>query len=186
VLSAPVTFIDAVRASTADLRGSANGHLSVTELEVPPGADVEGRLEYYYDSCGAAPPSPVPAGVVRMPVFSRLVPAGEKQPHYLTDLGPQSVRRSVAIYNAGLGPAFARISIRRPHYIGESPLIQLAPIPADMLVQIPAATLPTCEAATATSPWWVTVTDVTVDQPGFSFVTTLRNGKTDVGTIVSP
>jgi hypothetical protein len=146
--------------------------LWVSRLEVPSGIHVEGRLELWNaDSPPGAPGPFAPYAKLAMPVIDTLVPAGEEQLHFGTDLGGQRSRANVAIYNAGNVPAAATISM---HLVScPTPLAATeVSVPPNEVVQV--SLRPEC-CDTTCSLEWVRFVRVTVDQPGFSFVSVLSN-----------
>jgi len=172
--SATVVAHESVSASATGIGGTANAALWVAKLDVPPNVSVEGRLEYFAVSCNpGSPPNMVPSGKLALPVAHSLVPAGEEQVHFGTDLGGQAVRLNVAIYNAGAVPANVVVMVHQPvcHAV---PSTTNAVVPADSIVQVSIPQVPPC-TINALSPDWASYVTVTVDQPSFSFVSTLSN-----------
>ena len=159
----------------AGVGGTANAFLWVTKLDIPEGITAEGRLEYFTANfCAVGQPPPLaPAGKISLPVFSRLVPAGEEQVHFGTDLGGQIVRLNVAIFNAATVPANATITVVQP-VCGRVPATMTGTVPSDSIVQLGIPRIEPC-LAKITSLGWASYVTVTVDQPSFSFVSTLRN-----------
>ena len=164
-----------VSSAQAGIGGTANAFLWVTELDIPAGIAAEGRLEYFTPNfCATGQPPPlVPAGKLALPVFSRLVPANEEQVHFGTDLGGKIVRLNVAIFNAGNVPATATITVVQP-VCGRIPTTMSGTVPADSIVQLNVPRVERC-ATGSTGPFWASYVTVTVDQPSFSFVSTLDN-----------
>jgi hypothetical protein len=153
----------------------------IVQFDVPDTLAAEGRMEVYgpFDSCGGQLGLPLTATTkIRMPVFSRLVPPGEEQVHYGTDLGLPPARQNVGIYNAGTQPAAATITVVQPFCAMRS-LTQTAIIPPDTLVQVGILRVPPCGGAPQAA---AAYTVVTVDQPSLSFVSTLTNGTTPGAT----
>jgi hypothetical protein len=174
--SANIPAKTAVSLKTLGLGGFGGlGPLSVVRLDVPDTIAVEGRLELFAASCAIGqPPPPAPFAKLRLPTFSALVPAGREQVHLGTDLGGQTVRLNVAIYNAATVPASATITVRRPVCGGE-PIVTHVTIGPDSIQQAPILDVVPCKSRTD-SPDWATDVIVFVDQPSFSFVSTLANG----------
>lgn len=155
--------------------------LWVMHLDVPDNVGVEGRLEFFrHDPCSSWPPETNPRGKIAMPTFRRLVPAGEPQRHFGTDLGGQRVRLNVAIYNAVEVPASANIVVHRPFCGNAVDVTRSVQLPPDTILQVPLGELP-CD----TGVWWPSYVTVTVDQPSFSFVSTLAVGTPLVSASVS-
>ena len=179
-----VVITGAARASDVGLRGAAATPIWVTELEVPQDVVVEGRLEWYYDPCGGAPPALVPAGVVRMPTYRRMNAPGERQIHVGTDFGVQDIRQNIGIYNAGTMEGLAVITVRRP-FCSDPPIHVSASIPADTLIQVGLGTIPPCVAPNQSGPRWAAVTEVSVDRPSLTYVVTLTNSAAVPGISVS-
>jgi hypothetical protein len=132
--------------------GTADALLWVARLDVPANVAVEGRLEYFAPSCAAGQPIPIPAGRLTLPVFTRLVPAGEEQFHPGTDLGAQKVRLNVAVYNASARPALATVAVHRP-VCGREPIRRVESTPADTLVQIAIPEVVPCTLRTTAPDW---------------------------------
>jgi hypothetical protein len=153
---------------------SATGSAWVVQFDVADALVAEGRMELYNASCGiGVPPQVTPFTKLHMPVFTRLVPAGEEQVHYSTDLGAADVRVNVGIYNAGSRTAQATLAVHQPMWPGTA-LVQTATIPPDSFVQIGLPHVPPCGNGTPQSS--TAYTTVTVDQPSLSLVSTLING----------
>jgi hypothetical protein len=163
--------------ASAVLRGgTADAAAWISQIDVPAGTAIEGRMELYNDSCHppAVPPTLVPASKVSMPVFRRLVPAGEEQTHYGTDLGGAETRENVGIYNAGESAATAIITVVQP-FCGTT-LTQTAVVPADTFVQVTIQRITPCIQGSLQHA--STYTTVRVDQPSLTLVSTLVNGDT--------
>jgi hypothetical protein len=150
--------------------------MNIVHFDVSDAIFVESRLEYRWDQpCVATPPSPGPSGKIAFPVFDHIVPAGQPQFHFGTDLGLQRTRFNVGIYNAGSVPANARVQVRNqacyPLNISDADVV----VPPNTFVQ---ASLPQrlCEylVDTATPPW-VKYAVVIVDQPSITYVTPVSN-----------
>ena len=147
----------------------------ITELDVPEGVDIEGRMDMHYTSCFPyGPPVFEPFSKIGMPVFHHLIPPGQDQIHYGTDLGGAETRQNVGIYNAGAVAASATIEVKQA-FCGSS-LMKTATIPADTFVQIPLGTITPCSGGESEFHSISTYTVVRVDQPSLSLVSTLRNG----------
>src|SRR5438105_11275473 len=94
------------------LLGAVSG---IVRYDVPDALGIEGRMELQGASiCATGPPPGSLFTKIRMPVFTRLVPAGEEQVHYGTDLAGSEVRINVGIYNAGAQSANATIAVIQP------------------------------------------------------------------------
>jgi hypothetical protein len=166
-------------ASSLGVGGTANSSLWVAKLDVPTNLVTEGRLESFDVAlCNPGQPPPaVPNGKIALPVFTSLTPAGAEQVHFGTDLGGQAVRLNVAVYNAATVPAMATIVVTQPMCANVA-VTKIALVPADSIVQI---AIPEVRACTAAGGWASYVT-VVVDQPSFSFVSTIANGTTPAAT----
>lgn len=148
--------------------------MNMVHFNVSDSVYVESRLEYRYDQpCVANAPGA--AGKIGFPVFDHLVPAGQLQMHFGTDLGLQRSRFNVGIYNAASVAANAHIEVRNqscfPITISDADVV----VPPNTLVQ---ASLPQglCEYLVDTSmPPWVKYTVVIVDQPSLTYVTPVSN-----------
>ena len=83
-------------------------------LDVPDTVVVTSRVELGRMLLLPPPPSPgdeKAAGVLPLPVFTHLVPAGQVQYHLSADLGTQPAHVSVAVFNAGTQSASASVSL---------------------------------------------------------------------------
>ena len=168
--------------------------LVVNRLDVPEGVSVESRGELYGGlatplPCGAQPaPSPQVFGGVALPVVRSLTPAGAEHLHLATDVGSQRSRSNVGVYNAGLVPANATIELRRAcdDSIVEARALTIA---ANSVVQAlgfgdDSQRPPFCTQLGAT--YYSRYVTVVMDQPGFSFVTTLsRDADPKIGVSAS-
>lgn len=152
----------------------------VDRLDVPAGVIVESRGEVYG---GGADGLPLPCdpfligttvfGSFALPVVRQLTPAGSAQFHLASDLGTIASRTNVGIYNGASASAVASIEVRRSCDDGlvES---RLVPIPANSVIQSTGFvnTLSGCLEGGAT-PDHERYVIVRVDQPSFSFITTI-------------
>jgi len=156
----------------------------VNRLDVPAGITVESRGELWGPDarpllpCPPIGPGAVPAanvfGAIPLPVIRTLVPAATEQVHLSVDLGTQPLRTNVGIYNAGASPASATVELRRSC---DDAVIErrMATVAADSVTQItglsdnPGVSFCNAYETTVYSRYVVVV----MDQPGFSFVTTL-------------
>lgn len=152
--------------------GSAPAYGWISRFDIPETVGVEARMELYNGSCRISfpPPPTAPFAKIRMPVFRRLVPAGEEQVHYGTDLGGVETRQNVGVYNAGEVAANVVISVTQP-FCGRKSM-QTALVGPDTFVQLSVQSITPCSRDLQTNS---TYTVVTVDQPSLSFVSTLRN-----------
>ena len=164
------------RRSLATRPGTANSNIWVTKLDVSSSVAVESRLEYVpSDLCAPQghPPEVLPAGKIGLPVFRQLVAPGEEQAHYGTDLGRQRVRLNVAIYNVADVKALATITVHRPLCASNVQASKVVEIAADSIIQVPMGDLDPCLQSPS---GWSSFVTVVVDQPSFSFVSTLNSG----------
>jgi hypothetical protein len=147
--------------------------LAALKLDVPADVVVESRLEYRNIlPCSGQPPALGPSGKLALPSF-RLVNTGQPQRHFGLDLGIQSIRVNVGVYNAAPTFALATIEMRRPAC--DDRMTSVVMIPPDTLIQttVPA---PLCAAVlNPRTPYWMVNATVTVDQPSFSYATTVSN-----------
>ena len=165
------------------LSGTPAGMLWVTHLDVPAGIDVEGRLELWNEERGPVgrPPALAPYAKLTMPVFRRLVSAGEEHVHRGTDLGGQRSRLNLTVYNAGAATATARVTQHAPlcaANLAEETFL----VGANQIVQVPLKTPdpPACDVG------WVRTVRVVLDQPGFSFISVLSaEGPPDAAAAVT-
>jgi hypothetical protein len=158
----------------------AGSLLWITHLDVPDSVAVEGRLELFsVNQCTTFPPDPRPITKVTTPVFTHLTPPGTEQVHLGTDLGRQHVRINVGMYNAGVVPAHATIQVRLPECQDPTPPPLQVTIPADSVTHVPLGNI-TCTNGAI----WPSAVNVTMDQEGASFVSTLSN-ETAASTTIS-
>ena len=123
--------------------------------------------------------SPFKYGKVHLPIVHALTPPGQPQVHLGTYLGISAQipsRINVAIYNAAAMIASAHIEVRN---VCDDSLIDAkeALIPADTILQVSGfRNEGSCPESTPIGgPPQAVYTIVTVDQPSFSFVSTLAN-----------
>lgn len=159
----------------------------VNRLDVPQGIIAESRGELWGPlatslPCPPSEPGGVPAsevfGSIPLPIVRSLAPAGTEQTHLATDLGTQPIRTNVGIYNAGTAPSNAAIELRRSC---DDAVVErrCTVVPANTVVQIfgitdtPRTSGSSCSSSGAAyySRYFVVV----MDQPGFSFVTSLTS-----------
>lgn len=154
----------------------------VNRLDVPAGILVESRGELWGPIASPLPcpistsDSPEVFGAIPMPVVRELTPAGAERIHLATDLGTQRIRTNVGLFNAGSAAATAIVEVRRSC---DDTLIEARTVnvPAQSVVQVtgindnPRPTGCTLPSTTEYSRYVA----VAMDQPGFSFVTTLAN-----------
>lgn len=164
-----------------DLPDRAPAEIWVTKLDVPDGVQVEGRLEYIFDDCHSRrPPNTWAAGAVALPVFDHLTVPNQPQIHFGTDLGVQTARYNVGIYNAADVRATATVEVTHPACLGDTKLTRTFSIPPHTLMQESLFGIgPWCEGElndVGVSPW-VTYTTVTVDQPSLSYVVSLAGAE---------
>jgi hypothetical protein len=153
----------------------AKAILWVTRLTVPAGVTVEGRLEFFHETCRLTGRVGRAAARMALPVFRSLVPAGVRTLHAGTDLGVQNVRTNVSVYNAGSVTATATIEVHRAGCATLPPVTRVVSIPPDTLIQTPVyESPPECRLEISVSQW-AAYTVVTVDQPSLSFVVSLSN-----------
>src|SRR5207244_2879834 len=157
---------------------------TVSHLDIPRELLIDSGLEIgkLFGCSGAPPPGvggPV-GGTIRLPVFRRLIPAGEPTTHLGTDLrGVPDARLNAAVYTAGDRDAVAHIEVYRAWLdtvVAEATLS----IPPHSIVQtaiIPTfAALPPARVGGSIqplAPWYVFYTRITVDQPSLSLVSVL-------------
>lgn len=155
------------------------GVLWVDHLEVPDIVVVEGRLDQSaVDQCDVSgrPPIERATSKLRMPVFSKLVPAGQEQVHYGTDLGSQRTRVNVAIYNAGETIATAVVRVEKPLCTeGGSGITRTVSVRPDSIEQFSFGEGVPCGVHSFRGREWASLVTVTVDQPSFSLISTLSN-----------
>jgi hypothetical protein len=172
-----------------------SGPLWVSHFDAPSDVLVDAALFIGWTSfVGPSPGSfPYAYGKLRLPVFRSLVPAGQKQIHLLTSLGPASnipvqvqvpSRINVAIYNSASVPANAVIEIRQ-HCDDQIVTTRAVTIAPDTIVQIGPfdARTSSCGDSGFGQLGLFVDTTVTVDQPSFSFVSNLSNAATPTTSI---
>jgi hypothetical protein len=159
----------------------------VNRLDVPQGIIAESRGELWGPLATPLPcPPPEPGGVpasevfgsIPLPVVRSLAPAGTEQIHLASDLGTQPIRTNVGIYNAGTAMANAAIELRR---LCDDAVVErrFTAVPANAVVQVfgitdtPRTSGNSCSSSGST--YFSRYVVVVMDQPGFSFVTTLAN-----------
>jgi hypothetical protein len=161
--------------------------LWVLHLDAPPTVDVNDALFIGETSFSGPSPGTFPYayGKIVLPVFRSLIPAGQRQVHLMTSLGPASnipsqvqvsSRINVAIYNSASTAANATIEIRQ-HCDDQIVATRTVSIPADTIVQVGsfAAQTANCGESGLSQLSLFVYTVVTVDQPSFSFVSNLSN-----------
>jgi hypothetical protein len=148
--------------------------LSAVRLDVPSDVAVESRLEYRNIlPCSGQPPALGPSGKIALDSF-RVVDAGQAQHHYGLDLGTQSVRVNVGVYNASMTFATATVELRRPSC--SDPAITVITLPPDTLLQMSVPVPPICPTpSNPHTPYYLVNATVTVDQPSFSYATIVSN-----------
>ena len=158
--------------------------LIVNRLDVPKGVVVESRAEIYSGRaltplpCSINFPGSLPQvfGTLPLPVVTALIPAGKEHVHLATDLGTHRTRANVAIYNGGPTSATGVVEVRR----GCDDVLldtRSVAIPSTSIVQFFSFKDGRDEIRNGcpihrTTEYNQYVT-VVMDQPGFSFVTTL-------------
>lgn len=149
--------------------------LWVVHLDVPPGVIAESRDEFYFYNPLPTPHVAVPRGKVSMPIFRSLVAPGEQQVHLGTDLSGTDSRVNVGIYNAGGLQASAVVEIRRT--CDDTPIatttINVPPNTVLQSVAVAIARNDSCGGAS--TPPWVYMVSVTVDQPSFTFISNVSS-----------
>lgn len=156
----------------------------VNHLEIPSGVLVESRTELYgtADSGGPLPCSPFAGGTavlgsVPLPIVSALTPPGVPQFLLRTDLGTLQSRTNVGIYNGGPTTATATIEVREgcDDQVLNSRSVA---VPGNSVIQVTgfsnAVLTSQCSGAQGT-PLYVRYVVVTMNQPGFSFTTSLAS-----------
>jgi hypothetical protein len=111
-----------------------------------------------------------------LPVVHTLTPAGVEQVHLGIDLGTQQFRANVGIYNAGPSEAHAALELRRSC---DDVVVQrrFVTVPGDSVTQVtgvnddPQLSGNSCSSSGAA--YFSRYVVVVMDQPGFSFVTSL-------------
>lgn len=118
-------------------------------------------------------------GMVRLPVFTSIVPANRPQVHLATFMGSVISRHNVWVYNGGDEPATARIAVHRQCDDAVIDEATIAVPPRDAIVVNGMGAAPSgCPTGPRDWTGATLYTIVTVDQPSLSFVSTLAN--TDV------
>lgn len=159
-------------------------YLFVNHLDVPDGVVIASRIESHRspDLCNPFPNTTHKSfGLLSLPVYRSLTPAGTRQYHLGTDLGSNEVgltnpsRVNIGIYNGGSAAANATIELRRSCDDGliasrgvripENAILQTAGLVNEVKDG------PGCAIGLLPQ----TYTVVTVDQPSFSYVVTLSN-----------
>jgi hypothetical protein len=158
--------------------------LIVNRLDVPKGVVVESRAEIYSGRaltplpCSIDFPGSLPQvfGTLPLPVVTALVPAGKEHVHLATDLGTHRARANVTIYNGGPTSATASVEVRR----GCDDVLldnRSVTVPSTSIVQFFSfkdgrdEIRDGCPVHRTTE--YNQYVTVVMDQPGFSFVTTL-------------
>ena len=145
----------------------------VVRVDVPEGVLVASRGGVNAECpspCGA-PPNPFPnLGAFTMPVFRALVPPGERQVLIGTDLGAQSSRFNVGLYNAGERETVSTVSV---YQACDDALLEsrTVAVPANTTLQVGGFG----SAKTHCDPngvfnTWLRHAVVVMDQPGISYV----------------
>lgn len=158
---------------------SGSTALWVNRLEVPDGVLVSSRAELRA-GCGV-PCFPCIDGRVfgslALPVFESLTEANRPQYHLRTDLGTDGSlatvsRVNIGIYNGGAREATATMELRREC---DQAIIarQTVTVPADSFFQFGGFTNDTFGQTCTSGLKWATYAVVTVDQPSFSYASTL-------------
>jgi len=148
--------------------------LWVVHFDAPDGVLVSSRGGLHLECpspCGQ-PPNPIPTlGTFTMPVVRSLAPAGTRQFHFGADLGGQTSRSNVGIYNAGDAAATAVVYLYRAC---DDTLVgtRAVTVPANSARQVgirPSAESAPCADTQKLNQWLHYVT-VVADQPGMSYV----------------
>jgi hypothetical protein len=156
--------------------------LLVNRLEVPDGVVVESRGEIY----GPGPqdqPLPCPIsiplgfdsvlGSISLPVVRTLTPAGVEHVSLAADAGTRRQRTNVSVYNGGASPANVRIELRRS-CDDVAVATRTAVVPPASVAQFTGLSDPGGSGCSRTGvPYFSRYAVVLMDQPGFSFVTSL-------------
>jgi hypothetical protein len=154
----------------------------VNRLDVPDGVVVESRGEIY----GPGPhdqPLPCPIsiplgfasvlGSISLPVVRTLTPAGVEHVSLAADVGSRRQRTNVGVYNGGASPANVRMELRRS-CDDVAVATRTAVIPATSVTQFTGLSDPRGSGCSREGvPEHSRYTVVLMDQPGFSFVTSL-------------
>lgn len=152
--------------------------LWIVRADVPDDVDVESILLVGTISDNGVTPIEIDRyrfGKTRLPVFRELVPAGRRQAHLATFLGPPS-RINVAVYNAANSTATAHIEIRR-HCDDVLVDQRDVSVPTDTLIQYGGfqAEHGECASDVAQTSGPGVYTIVTVNQPSITFVSNIAN-----------
>lgn len=167
----------------------ADNTFVVAHLAVPSGVEVDGSGEWSSRfECIPFPDTARTIGQVRLPTFSALVPAGTVQRHLRTDLGRRLAHVNVIVFNAGETSATALIEVRRAC---DNTLLasRTASVAAKSVTQVGGLT-PTpvtssfCNGVDGTGT--VTFTNVTVDQPSLTIVSTVADDAHDLEGRIAP
>jgi hypothetical protein len=149
--------------------------LWLDHLDVPEGVLVTSRLEA---ASGFGPPCPAQVGPtfggIPLSVAHALFEPGVPQYHFATDLGTQSSRTNIVVYNAASVPAHAQVALYRGCDGGVAEQ-RTVTIPPNTAVQETAFRSDEFRCTGAATPSYVTYVIVTVDQASLSFVTTLSD-----------
>jgi len=167
----------------------ASAPLWVVHLDIPEGVTIESRDEVYaVPLCGLTDgrdglPEDESAGKVSLPIFRSLVPAGVRQIKLGTDLSSHGSRLNVAIYNAATEEAHATIEIRR---VCDDALLDTRSvvIAADAITQFGgfSGSGGRCLGSGVEALY----TAITVDRPGFSYVSNVSESLPSLGLGIVP
>jgi hypothetical protein len=165
---------------TPPLQWIRNQSLYTLHLDVPPDVVVQSRLELGgRRKCPPFPPEIVLAGIygrIVLPVRTALQPANTPAIHLGTDLGRNSARNNVAVYNGGAASANVHVETRRG-CDGAVLDARDAVVPPGATIQINNLdATSTCQSAPLLLTPWVVSTVVTADQPAASWVSSIANG----------
>jgi hypothetical protein len=166
---------------TPPIQWIRNQSLYTMHLDVPPGVVVQSRLELGgRHRCPPIPPEILLAGIygrIVIPVRTALQPPNTPALHLGTDLGRNSARNNVAIFNGGSASANVHIETRRG-CDGAVLDARDAVVPPGATVQINNLdATSTCQSAPLLLTPWVVSTVVTADQPTASWVSSIVNGR---------
>ncbi len=144
----------------------------VAHVDIPPGIFVESRDELYVGT-GVPEIGALPRGKVSMPIFRELTPAGSAL-HLGTDLGGNTSRINVVIYNAGSDAAVATVEVRRICDNGLADARTLM-VPPNTVLQVTGLTIGAGNGCPepGVKPW-ARYTVVTVSQPSLSVVSNVN------------
>jgi len=169
------------RVVTPPLQWLRNQPLYTLHLDVPPGMVMQSRLELgARRKCPPFPPEIVLQGIygrIALPARTALQPANTPSIHLGTDLGRNSARNNVAVYNGGEVNANVHVETHRG--------CDEAVLDARDVVVPPGATVQinnldatsTCQDAPLLLTPWIVSTVVTADQPTASWVSSIANGR---------